>query len=457
MFTSIAVLLDGLSLMLASFLAWQVIMPENAQLTAYVSLTAMAVLSYIWVSSLTGVYQSYRAISDLEWFAKVSIAWLVSSVFLLTFLWAFKASEDFSRLWLASWFLFGWLLTLIWRGLAYQLLIRLRAKGYDQKRVVIVGAGHLGQRLTSALKEHKTAGFEVLAVFDDNEHLWSSQISGVTVLPLEQLISWISSHTVDEIWFALPLRAEARLHQLLQSLQNTTVNLRYVPNLSSLRLLNHAPREVLGFSILDLSVSPMSELGNRMIKWLEDKLLASVILLLISPLMLLIALGIKLTSAGPIFYKQKRHGWNGQVFEIYKFRSMVVHSEPNGSLTQAKRGDARITPFGHLLRRTSLDELPQFFNVIKGDMSIVGPRPHALVHNDHYGELIEGYMRRHKMKPGITGWAQVHGFRGETDTIDKMQNRVEHDLWYIEHWSLWLDLKIILLTLINGFINKNAR
>lgn len=457
MFTSIAVLLDSLSVIMAALLSWKLLSPDNAQFSLYVALTAAAVLIYVWVSSLTRVYQSYRAISDFDWLAKVSLSWLVSTVVVLSILWAFKLSEDFSRLWLASWVFIGLLLTIVWRSLAYQLLIRLRARGYDQKRILVVGAGKLGKRLISTVKQNRASGFEIQALFDDNPLIWHDDVDGVPILPLQQLTEWLSSHSVDEVWFALPLRAEERLHQILYELQNTTVNLRYVPNLSSLRLLNHAPREVLGFSMLDLSVSPMSELGNRAVKWLEDKILATLILLLISPLMLLIALVIKLTSVGPVFYKQKRHGWNGQIFEIYKFRSMVVHSEPEGSLTQAKQGDARITTFGRLLRRTSLDELPQFLNVIKGDMSIVGPRPHALVHNDHYGKLIEGYMRRHKMKPGITGWAQVHGFRGETDTIDKMQNRVEHDLWYIEHWSLWLDLKIILLTLINGFINKNAR
>lgn len=457
MFTPIAVFLDGLSVVIAALLSWVLLWPENAQFSLYLSLTASAVLIYVWVSSLTNVYQSYRAISDLDWLAKVSVSWLVSMVVVLSLLWAFKLSEDFSRLWLTSWVLIGLSLTVLWRSFAYQLLIRLRARGYDQKRVVVVGAGKLGKRLVTTVKENKSSGFEIEALFDDNPMIWNSEIDDIAILPLQQLTEWLSSHSVDEVWFALPLRAEERLYQIVCELQNTTLNLRYVPNLSSLRLLNHAPREVLGFSMLDLSVSPMSELGNRAVKWIEDKLLATLILLLISPLMLVITLVIKLTSVGPVFYKQKRHGWNGQIFEIYKFRSMVVHSEPEGSVTQAKKGDSRITPFGRFLRRTSLDELPQFLNVIKGDMSIVGPRPHALVHNDYYRELIEGYMRRHKMKPGITGWAQVHGFRGETDTIDKMQNRVEHDLWYIEHWSLWLDIKIIMMTLFKGFVHKNAQ
>jgi putative colanic acid biosynthesis UDP-glucose lipid carrier transferase len=322
---------------------------------------------------------------------------------------------------------------------------------------VIVGAGRLGQAIARQINASPWSGFEVAVFFDDNTDKIGSSIQGITVLPANDLASWLAINAVDEIWFALPLRAEERLHALLYALRHSMVNIRYVPNLTSLRLLNHAPREVLGFSMLDLSVSPMSEPANRLLKSLEDKLVALIILLLISPLMLVLALGVKLTSHGPVFYRQQRHGWNGDSFDVLKFRSMVVHHEQDGQVTQAKQGDARITSFGAFLRRTSMDELPQFFNVLKGDMSIVGPRPHAVAHNDYYSEQIDGYMLRHKMKPGITGWAQVNGWRGETDTLDKMQKRVEFDLWYIEHWSLWLDIKIIIMTIFKGFVHSNAR
>ncbi|MGD9872416.1 MAG: exopolysaccharide biosynthesis polyprenyl glycosylphosphotransferase, partial [Thauera sp.] len=180
------------------------------------------------------------------------------------------------------------------------------------------------------------------------------------------------------------------------------------------------------------------------------------IFLMILPVCIVIALAIKLTSPGPVLFKQYRTGINGQRFKVYKFRSMVVHQESAGHVTQAKKGDARVTPIGAFLRRTSLDELPQFFNVLQGRMSIVGPRPHALAHNEYYKDLVESYMQRHQVKPGITGWAQVNGLRGETDTLEKMKARVEHDLWYIDNWSLWLDLKIIFLTVFKGFVNPNA-
>jgi putative colanic acid biosynthesis UDP-glucose lipid carrier transferase len=192
------------------------------------------------------------------------------------------------------------------------------------------------------------------------------------------------------------------------------------------------------------------------LKRLEDILLGGLISLLIVPVCLVIALAITLTSPGPVLFKQYRTGINGKRFKVYKFRSMVMHQEADDQVTQAQKGDARITRVGAFLRSTSLDELPQFFNVLQGRMSIVGPRPHALAHNEYYKELVESYMQRHKVKPGITGWAQVNGYRGETDTLDKMQKRVEHDLWYIDNWSLGLDLKIIAQTIFKGFRNANA-
>jgi len=187
-----------------------------------------------------------------------------------------------------------------------------------------------------------------------------------------------------------------------------------------------------------------------------DRLFALTVLVLLSPLLLALALTIKATSPGPVLFRQLRLGLDSRPFHVYKFRSMHVHRESDGQVTQATNDDPRITPLGRFMRRTSLDELPQFLNVLRGDMSVVGPRPHALVHNDIYRKRLSQYMLRHSVKPGITGWAQVNGLRGETDTLEKMKARVEHDLWYIDNWSLWLDLKIIFLTVFKGFVNPNA-
>lgn len=195
---------------------------------------------------------------------------------------------------------------------------------------------------------------------------------------------------------------------------------------------------------------------NRVVKWLEDRVIALLIIVLVSPLLALIALGVKCSSRGPILFKQERLGVDGQVIIIYKFRTMFLHQEKKGLLTQATMEDSRVTPFGKFLRRTSLDELPQFFNVLQGRMSIVGPRPHAIQHHELYKETVDAYMQRHRVKPGITGWAQVNGWRGETEILSKMQKRVEYDLYYIKNWSIAFDLKIIFLTIFRGFVGRNA-
>ncbi|MCL4556941.1 MAG: undecaprenyl-phosphate glucose phosphotransferase, partial [Gammaproteobacteria bacterium] len=399
----LVITIDMLSVVMAGLVSWWWVVPSNAEITQYSLLIVSTAMVGVVVFSMSGLHRSFRAQVFVAWFSSLAFSWLVLSSIVVFVLWAFKVSEDFSRLWLGSWLLLGWLLSVMWRLAAYRALNRLRSMGYNHKHIVIVGAGRLGQDLLSTINASPWAGYEVVTFFDDNPQKQHQPILDVPVLPAEELQGWLQNQQIDEVWFALPLRAEQRLHELLHALRHSMVNIRYVPNLTSLRLLNHAPREVLGFSMLDFSMSPMSEPMHRAVKWLEDKILSLFILLMISPLLLVLAIGVKLSSAGPIFYRQKRHGWNGKSFDVLKFRSMVVHAEQNGQVTQAKQADARITPFGAFLRRTSLDELPQFFNVLKGDMSIVGPRPHALAHNDYYSEQIDGYMLRHKMKPGITG------------------------------------------------------
>jgi putative colanic acid biosynthesis UDP-glucose lipid carrier transferase len=248
---------------------------------------------------------------------------------------------------------------------------------------------------------------------------------------------------------------EADVRSILNELRHETIDIRYVPDLFGMRMINQSITDIAGLPVISFSATPMVG-GNRLVKALEDRVLSLIILLLISPLLALIAIGVKVSSPGPVLFKQARHGWDGKIIKVYKFRSMKVHQEESGKITQASKNDSRITPFGAFLRRTSLDELPQFFNVLQGKMSIVGPRPHAVEHNEQYKEQIDQYMLRHKVKPGITGWAQINGLRGETDTLEKMEKRIEYDLFYIENWSLWFDLKIILLTIFKGFSGKNA-
>lgn len=278
--------------------------------------------------------------------------------------------------------------------------------------------------------------------------------SGRLLGRLEQLPQLIEQHKVSIVYFAIPLDASEILENLYFKLLEQHVAIHWVPDIFSLRLVNHSVREIAGLPVIALSETPLT--GTRLaLKSLEDLLLSSLILLAIAPLLLVIALAVKLDSPGPVFFRQARNGWNGKTFRIWKFRSMYVHQPEAGVIKQAEKDDPRVTRVGRFIRRTSLDELPQIFNVFMGDMSLVGPRPHAVQHDAEYSQRISDYMARHNIKPGITGLAQVRGFRGETRDLEQMALRVESDIEYINHWSVWLDLSILLRTLV-VFTGKNA-
>jgi len=271
---------------------------------------------------------------------------------------------------------------------------------------------------------------------------------------IEQLVADCKSGVVDTVYITLAMSAELRIKGLTEKLANSTASVYLVPDLFTFNLLNSRWVDYQGITAISIYETPFAGL-DCLLKRLEDIVLGTLILVIIALPMLVIACIIKLTSAGPVFFKQKRYGADGCEIRVWKFRSMSVQDD-GAHVKQATKGDARITPFGAFIRKTSLDELPQFFNVLTGCMSIVGPRPHAVAHNEEYREKIQGYMLRHKVKPGITGLAQISGFRGETDTLEKMEGRVQYDLRYIQTWSISLDLKIIFLTIFKGFINENA-
>lgn len=301
-------------------------------------------------------------------------------------------------------------------------------------------------------------GLDLLGFFDDKQRdpirLADSKVRLPISGNLEQLVEQARAGQIDRVYITLPMRSEARIKWLVAQLSDTTVSVYIVPDVFVFELLHSRSQNINGVPTISIFDSPMTG-ANTIIKRLEDVFLSSLILCFIAVPMLAISIAVKLSSPGPVFFRQKRYGIDGRSIEVWKFRSMRV-MENGADVVQATRGDNRITSVGAFLRRTSLDELPQFINVLLGDMSIVGPRPHAVAHNEQYRGQINSYMLRHKVKPGITGWAQVNGWRGETDTLDKMQKRVEHDLAYIHNWSLWWDLKIVFLTVFKGFIHKNA-
>jgi putative colanic acid biosynthesis UDP-glucose lipid carrier transferase len=265
----------------------------------------------------------------------------------------------------------------------------------------------------------------------------------------------VETQDLKEVWIALPLSNESQLENSLKKLQNCLVTVRYIPDIFSLRLLSHVPTRVADLLTIELNSSPLRG-AHRFFKTVFDYVFSVCALILLSPILIIASVTIKLTSPGPVFFTQWRHGSQGKPIRIYKFRTMYEDSEEDRAFVQATKHDPRVTPVGRFLRRTSLDELPQFINVLQGRLSVVGPRPHAIAHNDEFKDQISAYMQRHRVKPGITGWAQVNGYRGETDTLEKMRKRIEFDLFYIENWSFWLDLKIIFLTTLFLFGHENA-
>jgi putative colanic acid biosynthesis UDP-glucose lipid carrier transferase len=448
--------MDMLTVFIAGWLSYVIKFQEINLSSTYLSAMAIALALTPLIFSSFNIYVSLRG----EGFIK-HIMMLIQAICILVLILAglaffTKSGATFSRTWFSYWMMITLLLLILYRCSLFLFLRFMRARGLNERRVVIMGAGELGIKFAETVQQALWTGFRILTFIDDDAKNKPSSIHHIPVIQTPATLSdYLAHEEIDEIWLALPLRAETRVKEILFDLRHHTITTRFVLDIFGLDLLNHSVTDVAGFPVLNISSSPMIGI-NRLIKAIEDRVLAIMILMLISPILLIITLGVKCSSRGPVIFKQQRLGWDGRIIKVYKFRTMIEHSEEQGRITQATLHDKRVTPFGRFLRRTSLDELPQFINVLQGRMSIVGPRPHALAHNELYKDAIHTYMQRHRVKPGITGWAQVNGWRGETDTLTKMQKRIEYDLYYINNWSLKFDLKIIFLTLFRGFFSPNA-
>jgi putative colanic acid biosynthesis UDP-glucose lipid carrier transferase len=416
-----------------------------------------ALLTPIILTS-SGCYRSWRGKSFLSQIKTLMFSWMLVPGALLTLSVGLKTTIIYSRLWFGYWVLLTLFVMIAARRVMVAILRYMRKNGWNHKKVLVYGAGDLGGFVARRIQDADWTGYDIVSFFDDNPNRAGQNFEGVPVQNGLQtdLGEYIEKNNIQEVWFALPLREEKRLQELLNKLQCFPIAIRYIPDLNGFKFfLNHGITEIAGVTGVELNHSPMADGLNVLIKGIEDRILAFVFLILFSPVMLLTALAIRLESKGPALYKQERHGWDGQPIRVYKFRTMYT-TDKTLEFKQATKGDPRVTRVGRFLRKTSLDELPQLYNVLQGRMSIVGPRPHPVMLNDKHKNEISGYMQRHRVKPGMTGWAQVNGWRGETDTLDKMQKRVEHDLYYIRNWSLWFDIKILFLTAIYGFVNVKA-
>jgi putative colanic acid biosynthesis UDP-glucose lipid carrier transferase len=383
------------------------------------------------------------------------ISWLLIAFILMFFGYASQYIENFPHEVVMSWLVAAPLTQLVAHFVARSYLQRAAAQEENQTRVIIVGCNDIGVSLAEQFATNPYLGVRCVGYFDDRAPERITQLNGMPLLGrLRDLAAYVKANRIDQIYLALPMASQPRILSLLDDLKDTTVSIFFAPDIFLTDLIQGRMDYVAGVPVVAVCDTPFTGI-NGLIKRTSDIVLSIIILVLISPLLLAITIGVKMSSPGPALFRQRRYGLDGKEIVVYKFRSMTVQ-EDGGVVKQATRNDQRITRFGGFLRRTSLDELPQFINVLQGRMSIVGPRPHAVAHNETYRKLIKGYMVRHKVKPGITGWAQVNGYRGETETVEKMQKRIEYDLEYLRTWSLGLDLWIIVKTVAVVFNDRNA-
>lgn len=404
----------------------------------------------------TGLYDVGSMCSPLGQIHKVVGILVVTLLSYLALAFALKISDQFSRVWFFSWFLSSAFLIFLGRELWRFLFVRWGHTGRLSRKIVVFGSGEQAERCIEKLKRSKEPWLSIVGIFDDRKERARPSVLGYPVMgTLRDLLGYVRKNPVDDIVVALPWSAENRISSVSRKLSEVPVHIRLGFDLAGFQSLHSSYSFVGGVPMLHLVNKPLDG-WKYVVKELEDKTFSLLLLILFSPVIVLIALAVKLESKGPVLFRQSRKGFNGKKFSVFKFRTMVHDRPQDIGSAQAKSNDPRVTKVGKFLRRSSLDELPQFLNVLSGSMSLVGPRPHPLALDDEFCNVIAGYYARHRVKPGITGWAQVNGFRGETDTPEKMRARVEHDMHYIEHWSLFFDAKILLMTAIVAAFQKNA-
>jgi putative colanic acid biosynthesis UDP-glucose lipid carrier transferase len=451
-FATLLRLLDPACAVVAAVLAYALYEPATLSPEHYVALVAASMIAIGVAFPAFGLYDTYRGASLASELRDLCVAWIAIAALVAIALFVTKTGGRFSRAWMAIWLALGFVMSATLRGAVRATLRHWRRQGRNLRHIVIVGAGALGERVARDLRHAPWTGLNVVGFYDDDASLHGREVAGLPVLgAAERLATDADARGIDQVWLALPLRAEVRMRAILDLLRNSAVEVRFVPDIFGFHLVNHSLTEVAGLPVLSLTATPMAGFA-RIAKAIEDHLLAAVFLVVALPFMLAIAIGIKLTSRGPVLYRQSRVTWNGAQFPMLKFRTMPVGTEAASGAVWSRHGDDRATAFGNFLRRTSLDELPQLFNVLKGEMSLVGPRPERPEFVTRFREEIPGYMQKHLVKAGITGWAQVNDLRGDSD----LARRIEYDLYYVEHWSLGFDLRILALTLWHNLTSRNA-
>lgn len=418
----------------------------------YPELAVCVVLLMALIYSGMGLYTRQKSILGYMW--ALSKSWVLVLMALIMIGFLTKTSERFSREVILTWAVTGFLVQVM----TYRIIHFIQSRIVKEEILsIVIGGGELGKHLVNHINGNSWVPDKIVGVIESNQQLsddWEES-TGVSILgTLDTLENVIQSMDIRRLYIALPMQQAELIKPIYLKLVDQNVDIIWAPDIFGVNLLNHSVREIAGVPLICLSETPLIG-SNAFAKSMFDRGVAATAILVLSPVLLSAALAISLTSRGPVLFKQKRHGFDGAIFNVWKFRSMKVHEEADGNVTQATKNDKRLTVIGSFLRKSSVDELPQLFNVLAGSMSLVGPRPHALAHNKQYSSKIEAYMTRHRIKPGLTGLAQVNGYRGRTDTLEKMATRVQYDLAYINNWSIWLDIQIIIRTVFVLF-SKNA-
>lgn len=409
----------------------------------YLILIVVTFFISTYVYEQTAVYRNWRRGRLLAYIRDTLIGWIIVVFILLLIGYAANFYSFYSEKVILLWFIVA-PLALITSHLIMRMLVAGMRADKKTRSAVIIGANDTSKKLIEHINEFPFLFINLRGFFDERNDSRIDDGFGPRLGDLTHVVQYVLKHNIDFVFISLPMSSQPRIKKLMDELPDTTTSVYFLPDIYIFDLMQAHVDKVGDVPVVSMVESPFTGLDGA-VKNIFDFVMALLILIILLPVMLCIALAVKITSPGPVIFKQRRYGLNGEEIIVYKFRSMTV-SEDGVEVKQAKKNDQRVTKIGAFLRRTSLDELPQFVNVLQGRMSIVGPRPHAVAHNEFYRKLIRGYMLRHKAKPGITGWAQVNGFRGETEELEKMQARVEHDLHYLQNWSVSLDLYIIART-----------
>lgn len=451
-------LLDGAAVITASYAL--IAHHLGGVYSAYINFILVQLVVMALVYDRFAIYRSNGHLVDKG--LNLFKAWAVTFLILIVIGFLTKQSANYSRYLMMQLFVLGFATQLIMHLLFRFVYQKLILRSQQNEKVLIVGQSRLAYYLQHKISDNPWVGEQVagFVTIPSEESKGSGRKAAgrkndPTILgSIDALPALIDQHDISTVYIVTQLKSAVDLESIYGEILDKHVAIHWIPDIFSLRLVNHSVKEISGIPVLTLAETPL--IGMRLLlKSVVDKVLSVLILLMIFPILILVAIAIKLDSSGPVFFRQNRAGWSGKTFKIWKFRSMVVHQEDVGKLKQATKGDKRITRVGAFIRKTSLDELPQIFNVLTGDMSLVGPRPHAIQHDTEYSQRISEYFTRHQIKPGITGLAQVRGLRGETTDIEQMVLRIESDIEYINNWSIWLDVSILFRTVF-AFTGKGA-